>query len=1011
MSISSMDMSVQARTPFSGRLRGALLVLLCVGLPVLAPSAAQASFGVSLWEAGTCVNHTCTYKSVEKNHTEAFTQAAGHPPWGMTTFELNHHKGLLAEEPDGAPLKRVRVDVAPGLASNPQAPLGPTGEKCGIAQFEAGECPKGTEVGTDEAEVSLGKGLADVPAEGKVYNLEPEPGTPIPGAPGEFFKPIPLLFGIAITHETPLKEVVLEHSFLKGYIAWFGDYHEYFEIDNLSETTPVLKSKLNFNGRAGGNFITLPSECSAHTINYIEVESRTGEGRGIRTPTETPVGVEGCDNKVPFKPTTEVRPETSQSDAPDGTTTEVKVPQYAGENEINTADVKDAHVTLPEGLTLNSAAARGLAACTPAQIRIGSQEPVACPAASKVGDVTIEADLPEKSLAGNVYLGAPGGEPITGPPYTIYVDAESPRYGVSVRLQGEVSPNPSSGRLEITFLNNPQQPFSDFILKSKGGPQAPLANPLACGIGQTEWAFTPWTHLAEALGSTPFGTVGCPSPIPFTLAQSTNGQPATAGAFGNTSYTFNLARSDGQQYLGKVSTTLPAGLVGAIPALTLCGEPQASLGTCPASSEIGTANVTAGAGAEPYPFSGPVYMTGPYGGGPFGLSIAVPAVAGPFNLGTVVTRAAINVDPHTARVSATSTLPTIVGGVPLRLKSINVLVNHPNFLYNPTNCGPLSTDTMLTSTFGASQTLSSPFQVSGCGALAFTPKFNASTSSITSKANGASLQVTVRQPPLQANIRSVVTSLPVQLPSRLTTLQQACPEATYGVNPFSCPAGSNVGTATATTPVLPGTLTGPAYLVSHGGAAFPDLDVLLEGSGVRVILTGKTDIKGGITTSTFATLPDVPVSSFSLNLPMGPHSALAAFGNLCAQPLVMPTTITAQSGAQIKQNTVLSVAGCHGAAGNRCIKILRRKVSHRALALKLRVCTAGRLTARGRYLKSASRKLRKAATVTLRLPLTRAGRSTLQKHHRLKTRVKIGLAPNRRGQARASTSTTVAFRR
>jgi hypothetical protein len=976
-----------------------------------APAAhATGTLGVKVWEAGTCATEKpmCTYASVQAKHSDAYTRAAGHPPWGITTFELNSTENLITKqlEPKGAPLKRVRVDVPPGLASNPQAPLNPgTHQKCSIAQFEASACPEGSEVGTDEAKVFVGG--ADVEAKGKVYNLEPQPGEPFPTLK---FEPIPLLFGIAITFKTPLNEIVLERSFLEGHVAWFGDYHEYFEINNLSEKTPILKSQLNFNGHAGGNFITLPSECSPTQISYLEVESWTGEGKGVRTPTQPPLGVEACD-KVPFEPTTEVKPETSQSDAPDGATTEVKVPQYAGEEEINSADVKDAHVTLPEGLTLNSAAARGLTACTAAQIRIGSQEPVICPAASKVGEVTIETDLPAKSLTGNVYLGAPSGEPITGPPYTIYVDAESARYGVSVRLEGQVNPNPVTGRLETTFLKNPQLPFSDFILKLNGGPQAPLANPLACGAAATEWTFTPFTGLSAFSSSSPFAITGCPSPLPFVWGQSTGDQPSSAGAFGNTSYTFNLARTDGQQYLSQVKTVLPAGLVGAIPSVTLCGEPQARSGECPASSRIGTATVGVGAGSEPYPLSAPVFMTGPYGGAPFGLSIPVAAVAGPFNLGTVMTRVAIGVDPHTSRVIATtSPLTTIVKGVPVRLKSVSVTVNRPNFLYNPTNCGPLATDSVLTSTALATQSLSSPFAVSGCGALAFTPSFKASTSAHPSRANGESLQVNVTQPAHQANIRSVVTQLPVQLPSRLTTLQQACPEATYASNPFSCPAGSNVGSATATTPVLPGTLSGPAYLVSHGGAAFPDLDLLLEGSGVRVILVGNTDIKRGITISSFATLPDVPVSSFSLNLPMGPHSALAAYGNLCA-PLVMPTTITAQSGAQIKQNTRITVAGCAGSAGAGCIKVLRRKVASHTLKLTLRVCAAGRVKASGKYLKGATRKLRKASTTTLKLPLRSGGVRALHRHRPLKIRVRITFVPTRRGERRASATTAVTFKR
>jgi hypothetical protein len=339
-----------------------------------------------------------------------------------------------------------------------------------------------------------------------------------------------------------------------------------------------------------------------------------------------------------------------------------------------------------------------------------------------------------------------------------------------------------------------------------------------------------------------------------------------------------------------------------------------------------------------------------------------------------------------------------------------VTVNRPNFLYNPTSCAPLATNSVLTSTFGATEALASPFQVTGCGALGFTPSFTASTSAKATKAGGASLRVNVSQPPHQANIRSVVTSLPVQLPSRLTTLQQACPEATYAANPFSCPAGSNVGSAVVSTPVLPGTLTGPAYLVSHGGAAFPDLDLLLEGDGVRVILEGNTNIKGGITTSTFAALPDVPVSSFSLTLPMGPHSALAAYGNLCSQPLVMPTTITAQSGAQVKQNTTVFVTGCARASGSGCIKVVHRKLVRHVLKLTVRVCAAGRVTASGKYLKSASHKLRRPAVTTLKLPLTRAGLRALHRHRPLKIRVRITLLSSRRGEHRSTATTAVAFK-
>jgi hypothetical protein len=943
---------------------------------------AQASFGVTEqnWEAGTCVNHTCTYQSVEKNHAEAFTQAAGHPPWGITTFELNHKKGLLGEEPEGA-LKRIRVDVPPGLASNPEAL-----PKCKLADFEAGKCASSTEVGTTE--LIVWDGLNDLPVSGKVYNLEQPPG-------------LPLLFGI----DTSIEPLVHSHSLLEGHVAWNGDYHEYFEIKNVPKESgglplTVLKSKLNFNGNAGqGNFITLPTVCSSTTVSRLEVESWSGEIS--TTYTHTPVGVDGCD-KVPFQPSATVVPETTQSDTPSGGTTDVKVPQNAGAGEINTADIKDVHLTLPEGVTLDPSAAHGLAACSAGQIGIGTAKPVSCPAASKVGSVKIETDLPPGSLAGNVYLGNPGGGPITGPPYTIYLDAES-SLGVSVRLQGSVNPNPSTGRLETTFANNPQLPFSDLIATINGGARAPLANPLTCGTGHVETLFTPYTGMAAALSSTPFVTSGCPSPLPFSLAQSTKNEPNNAGA--HTSYTFSLSRTDGQQYLSQVTTALPPGLVGEIPAVTPCGEPQAQAGTCSQASEIGQAAVAVGAGPEPYTFYGPVFLTGPYAGAPYGLSVPVDAAAGPFNLGTVVTRATINVDQTTARVITSSPLTTIVKGIPVRLKSLSVLISRPRFLLNPTNCGPLATDSVLTSTFGATQNLASPFHVSACGSLAFAPSFKATTSAKASKANGASLETTIKEQPGQANIKSVVVQLPKQLPSRLTTLQKACPEATFAANPFGCPSGSLVGSVRADTPVLPSKLTGPVYLVSHGGGAFPDTVLVLQADGVRVIVAGTTNISNGITTASFASTPDVPVTSITVDLPLGPNSALAANGNLCTAPLVMPTTITGQNGKVVKQNTKIGVAGCRGGL-RRSVQILRKRVVGNTLFLTVRTFTAGRLSAGGPHLATVGRALASAKTLTLKLPLKGGAR---RMRRPLKVRVHVSFSPKENPAESSGAAATVTF--
>ncbi len=720
---------------------------------------------------------------------------------------------------------------------------------------------------------------------GQVYNLPLEPGRP-------------LLFGITVEPLAPLVAPVkltlvghLSDAYEPGLAARgvpSGDYHEYFEIDNvptegevgiggIKAPLRVLKSKLLFKGRAGGNFLTLPSVCSQSTTSYLEVESY--EGHVSSTPTHTPVGVEGCE-KVPFNPTTTLTPETSTSDESDGVTADVHVPQHAEPEQHQ----HRRHPSCPR-----NPARRGDAQPTrrqwawgllPEQAGIGSARPVECPAASKIGTVAIETDLPPHSLTGNVYLGDPAGGPITGPPFTIYIDAESV-YGVSVRLRGLVEANRETGRLEATFTENPPLPFEDLKLALDGGPRAPLANPLVCGEARTESLFTPYTGGAEALSSTPFTTTGCPAPLPFALTQSTQDSSPDAGAY--TSYTFSLARGDGQQYLAQVATTLPAGLLGAVPSVSLCGEPQAAAGTCPPASEIGTASVTAGAGPEPYAFAGEVYLTGPYAGAPYGLSVVVPALAGPFDLGSVVTRAQVGVEPYTGRVVLTASLPRVVGGVPLRLRSVGVNVNRPSFLFNPTNCGPLASESTLTgfvpgSSATATQSLASPFQVGACDKLPFSPKLTASTGAKTSRAGGASLAVKLTQGAGQANIRQVSVTLPKRLPSRLTTLHGACPAATFEVAGRlgeSCPEASRVGSASATTPVLPGKLEGPAYLVSHGGAAFPDLDVILRGDGVTVVLVSHTHISSaGVTSSTFESLPDVPVSSFALSLPTGSHSVL-----------------------------------------------------------------------------------------------------------------------------------------
>jgi hypothetical protein len=975
---------------------GALAVALTVMLA--GPGSALASFGISRWEAGTCKVTSC---SDSGPHEDFYTQADGHPPFGITDFLANYTEvGLVnkAKQPEGH-IRDVRVDLPSGLAVNPEATV-----QCKQSQLESFACPPESQVGEDEAtgtvEIALGQ-KATATERFPVYDMEPRPGEPS-------------RFGVEVNSET-LRLLGLQGAiYLEGGISWHaeaetsessgvpsGDFHEFFRIPSIPQQPELVESKLIFWGTSKRNqwFIRLPSTCSERPVTYLHVDSYEHPGSFLGYANQTPVTATGC-GALSFTPTLTLSGENGRSEQPDGVDGDLHVPQRVGEPEKpSSPDVQSTEVTLPEGLTLNPPAARGLQACSDAQIGIGTGNPIACPPASIVGDVRIDAPgIPNGSLLGNVYVGTPepGADAESGGKYRIFIAAEAPRYGVGIRLQGRVKANRATGRLTATFAGTPEVPFEDFTLHFNGGPRATLANPLPCGPAEPLASVTPYggrpAASAQAHGfavsADPSGGP-CPAGPPFALVQEVPPQsPAQAGAY--SPFTLAFQRSDGEQYLAETTTTLPPGLLGAIPSVTLCGEPQASLGTCPASSRIGTVTAAVGAGPEPYVFTGSAYLTGPYGGAPYGLSIVVPASAGPYDLGEVVTRARIAVGMYDGRVRVSATLPRIVEGIPLRLRGVRVAVDRPRFLFNPTSCGVLATESLLLSSFGASQALSSPFQVGGCGSLRFAPALAAATSAHTSAVNGASLEVTLAQAAHQANIRQVLVQLPRQLPARLTTIQKACPAASFqaGTPPGSCPASAQVGSVSVTTPVLPGRLSGPAYLVSHGGQAFPDLDLILRGDGVQVVLVGHTHISTqGVTTSNFESLPDVPVSSVTVTLPMGPNSAVGARGSLCRSRLLAPTTIVAQSGARLAQKTTIVVRGCP-------FTVLSERISHGHAILVVMAPAAGRLAVSGRAVRGRfRRRLRGAGVFTLSVPLRRGTTALLRRHRHARIALRVSYRP------------------
>jgi hypothetical protein len=679
-------------------------------------------------------------------------------------------------------------------------------------------------------------------------------------------------------------------------------------------------------------FFTNPSYCSseplvtsAHMDSWQNPGRYTSDGSPdfsdpawVGTTSESPP-VTGCD-ALHFESSLSAQPETSAADSPTGLAIQARIPQSQTPGSLGTPPLRDATVTLPAGLTINPSAAGGLGACTEAQIALGTNIQPSCPADSKIGTLEVTTPAVATVLQGLVYLAAQNENPfhslLAG-----YIVVDDPTTGVLVKVPGRIEPDPVTGQVTVRVQQIPQFPFSDLKLHVFGGPRGPLSTPAGCGTYTTSALLTPWS--APDSGP-PFNAsdsfqidTGCPNVFsPSFTAGTVNNQ---AGAF--SPFTATFSRSDQDQNLAGVTVTTPPGLLGILRGVERCPEPQAGQGACGPNSLIGHTTVGAGSGPDPFYVQGAqdqVFLTGPYKGAPFGLSVVVPAVAGPFNLGNVVVRAAIQVDPHTAQITVVSDpLPTILQGIPLNVRTVNVTIDRPGFMFNPTNCEPLSVGGALTSTQGATANVSSRFQAANCANLPFHPVFTVSTQAKTSKHNGASLTVKTTYPKgAQANIRSVGVTLPKQLPSRLTTIQQACTETAFAANPASCPAGSNIGIATASTPILTAPATGPVYLVSHGGAAFPDVVIVFQDEGVTLDLVGSVNIKHGITSSSFASVPDAPISSFQLTLPEGPHSALAtvlpakARGSLCGTSLSMPFTITGQNGAVLKQNIKIAVTGC-----------------------------------------------------------------------------------------------------
>jgi hypothetical protein len=900
----------------------------------------------------------------------------------VSTSQAGAHASVTAafaldtSEPGAVPaeVKDVRSDLPPGLVGNTVGMAQCTMSKILELNQNPKGCPRDTQVGVAIVTVS-GSPPNEVDFVVPVYNISPAPGEPAAFAFSASNLPVRLDasvlsdgdYGVRVTAPNIRNDV---RALASSITIWGvpadhsgpGEDHSYYD----------LRDGGSFGGPNPGQtrvpLLTNPQQCSNPLNAALSTDSWANPGAFVPSPPRPiPMGtLTGC-GQLSLESSFTMLPDTLEAGAPAGYSFNLDVPQRNEPDGLATPNVKNVKLTLPAGVVVNPSAAWGLKACSDAQFfgpNRGKQEPAQpanCPREAQIGKVRVKSPSLEEALEGQVYLAEPECNPCTpedaqdGKMIRLFLQVVSEgEGGIVVKLAGKGSIDQTTGQITTTFENNPQLPFDSLKLELGGGPRATLANPRKCGPVTSNLDLTPW--------STPFTADSTPS-YAFEVNQNCFGPQFSpsftagltnlqAGEYGP--FTLAFGRSDQDQFVSGLELKTPPGLLGSLAHVPLCPEPQASQGTCGQESLIGHTQVLTGPGADPFLVTGgQVFLTEGYKGAPFGLSIVVPAVAGPYTLagttghGTVVVRAQIFIDQSTAALTVKSDpLPSMLDGIPLQLKVVNVTIDRPEFMFGPTNCSKLQITGTLASTEGMSAPVASPFQVTNCASLQFKPKFTVSTSGRTSKENGASLHVKLTYPNApqgaEANIHSVKVDLPKQLPSRLTTLQKACTAAQFEANPAGCPAASIVGHAKATTPLLPIPVEGPAYFVSHGGEAFPSLIIVLQGYGVTVDLVGTTFIsKAGITSSTFKTVPDVPVGSFELTLPQGRFSALTANGSLCSptktvtvrkrvprrvhgrvvhvlrpvkrtvtQPLVMPTGFVAQNGAQFTQMTKIAVTGC-----------------------------------------------------------------------------------------------------
>jgi hypothetical protein len=900
-----------------------------------------------------------------------FTQAGGHPYAITTAIDFNtiHNPlPLIGDLWPVEPVKDAVVDLPPGLVGSTVGV-----DQCTAAQLANSSgteakplCPSTSQVGTTLVRLNGFPAFPIVFGPVPVFNMLPPPG-----APAQFGFNVA---GTVVTLTARLRSgtdygLSVEGTDISEGLAIAGTTVTFWGVPSdpthdadracPGSSAPWSGAPSCPSGAPPRAFLRMPTSCAASPgspvrdglatnlaiDSWVHPGARDANGDPVAGdprwqratwvthappgyPAAPPYGPHGlptgCD-KVPFDPGLGFRPSvpTVQANTPTPFTVDLTLPQSDDPSTVGESDLKKAVVTLPEGVRVSPSSADGLGACTPAQIGLHSTADATCPDSSKIATMTIKTPLIEQELTGAVYLATPHDNPFNSL-IAIYLVAKGP--GVFVKLAGDVEADPHTGQLTTTIDNSPQTPFSNVHIEFKGGSRAALVTPPACGTYTTHAELTSWSQPDAPV----------PSDSSFTVDQNSDGTPCAPAGFApglnagsvnpragaSSPFGLQLTRSDRDQDLASLSVDLPTGLLGKIASLTPCPDAAANTGTCQDSSKVGS--VTVGAGAGPTPFyidTGRAYFTGPYKGAPFGLSIVVPAIAGPFDLGNVIVRSRIEVNRATAQVKVVSDpLPTILQGIPLDVRDVRVNGDRPGFFVNPTSCASKSVRATVGSTEGAIAHVSTHYQVTDCGALGLAPKLSLTVGGRhhTGAGHSTPLSATLTMPKGDANLRSTSVTLPGTLNALLPVVNRACKLTAFEAG--HCGNRAKVGTAVAVTPLLRDPLRGNVYFVKNPARVLPDLMVALRGQ-IALDVTAKVSIPGGKRLGTrFDTIPDAPITKFTLRIVSGRNGPIGVATNLCSakgRSATAAVGFRGQNGTLVRVNQRVRIRGCPASAGAR----------------------------------------------------------------------------------------------